>query len=198
MKNKMTVCKVCNKEIATSAKVCPYCGAKQKKKKALIIGIVIIVILIIAMAGGTAGSSESEGTEFYKIGEAVATDKYELTVTKVEKKTVVGDELFNSTPVEGAVYVAVQYGYKNTSKEPLTIWDRPSVKLTSPDGVIYDFDLGATTYYMSQFDIDEKTVSDLNPGLSANSANVFEVAKTELEKDGWFINVDGKKVELTF
>ena len=203
MKNKMTVCKVCNKEIATSAKVCPYCGAKQKKKKALIICIVIIVIAIIAMAGGAAGgagseTSEVETPEFYKIGEPIALKKCELTVSKVQKETYIGNEWYNVTPVDGAIYVAIQYGYKNTSKEPLTTWDRPSVNLTSPDGVVYESDFDASTTYVTQCDIDEKVLSDLNPGLSVNAAVVFEVAKTELEKDGWFINVDGEKVELTF
>jgi len=28
--NKMTICKTCSKEVATSAKVCPNCGAKLK------------------------------------------------------------------------------------------------------------------------------------------------------------------------
>ena len=205
MKNKMTVCKVCNKEIAKNAKVCPYCGAKQKKKKALIISIVIIVIAIIAMVGGAAGTdnSSSETTEvkipeFYKIGEPVTLKKCELTVSKVQKETYIGNEWYNVTPVDGAVYVAIQYGYKNTSKEPLTTWDRPIVKLTSPDGVVYDSDFDASTTYVTECDIDEKVLSDLNPGLSVNGAVVFEVAKSELEKDGWFINVDGKKVELTF
>lgn len=52
MKSKLTTCKVCEKEIAKSAKKCPHCGAKVKKpffKKWWF--WVIVVFLIIGMAG---------------------------------------------------------------------------------------------------------------------------------------------------
>ena len=58
MANKMTICKSCGAQIASSAKTCPNCGAKNKKpiyKRAWFIILVIIVILGIggaAMGGG--------------------------------------------------------------------------------------------------------------------------------------------------
>lgn len=60
--NKMTTCKACNAEIAKNAKVCPYCGAKNKKpfykRPWFIILVVIVVIGIIASAGGGSDSTD--------------------------------------------------------------------------------------------------------------------------------------------
>lgn len=56
MSNKIKQCKVCGKDIATSAKVCPYCGAKNKKpiykRWWFIVIIVLIVLGIIGNLGG--------------------------------------------------------------------------------------------------------------------------------------------------
>ena len=57
MSNKIKQCKVCGKDIATSAKVCPYCGAKNKKpiykRWWFILLVVLIVLSIIGGLGGT-------------------------------------------------------------------------------------------------------------------------------------------------
>ena len=57
MSNKIKQCKVCGKDIATSAKVCPYCGAKIKKpiykRWWFILLVVLIVLSIIGGLGGT-------------------------------------------------------------------------------------------------------------------------------------------------
>lgn len=57
MSNKIKQCKVCGKDIATSAKVCPYCGAKNKKpiykRWWFIVLVVLIVLGIIGNLGGT-------------------------------------------------------------------------------------------------------------------------------------------------
>ena len=57
MSNKIKQCKVCGKDIATSAKVCPYCGAKNKKpiykRWWFILLAVLIVLSIIGGLGGT-------------------------------------------------------------------------------------------------------------------------------------------------
>lgn len=57
MSNKIKQCSVCGKDIATSAKACPYCGAKNKKpiykRWWFIVIIVLIVLGIIGNLGGT-------------------------------------------------------------------------------------------------------------------------------------------------
>ena len=53
MSNKIKQCKVCEKDIATSAKVCPYCGAKNKKpiyKRWWL--ILLVVLIVLSIIGG--------------------------------------------------------------------------------------------------------------------------------------------------
>lgn len=63
MSNKMTNCKTCGQEIASSAKRCPNCGAKAKKpiyKKWWF--WVIIVIVISGIIAGASGDSDTPGS----------------------------------------------------------------------------------------------------------------------------------------
>ncbi|MCQ2463407.1 MAG: hypothetical protein MJ177_08415 [Clostridia bacterium] len=56
MSAKMKNCKVCNAEIASNAKTCPSCGAKNKKpiykKPWIYIIAAVIVVIVIAVSGG--------------------------------------------------------------------------------------------------------------------------------------------------
>ena len=59
----MKLCKVCSKEIAKSAKICPNCGAKQDTAlKKLLIGICIIIGIIVCVAALTSGGSNSNSS----------------------------------------------------------------------------------------------------------------------------------------
>lgn len=63
MAEKMTTCKVCGAEIASNAKTCPKCGAKNKKpifKKWWF--WVLIVIVIIGVFGGGSGKTSAPST----------------------------------------------------------------------------------------------------------------------------------------
>ncbi len=62
-KNKMTTCKYCGREIANNAKICPYCGGKNKKpiyKKVWF--WVLIILLLLGMAGGGGKKSTTSNT----------------------------------------------------------------------------------------------------------------------------------------
>lgn len=67
--SKMIHCKSCGKEIASSAKNCPSCGAKNKKPfyKAVWFWVIVVILLIaIASSGGTdenTSDSNSSGQE---------------------------------------------------------------------------------------------------------------------------------------
>ena len=65
MAQKLIACKACSKEISSSAKICPHCGAKNSKpiyKKWWLWVIIAIVFISIVSAGGNdASSSNSSG-----------------------------------------------------------------------------------------------------------------------------------------
>ena len=48
---KMKNCKSCNKEVASSAKVCPHCGQKLKMGMMAKIGIGIVILIVAGIAG---------------------------------------------------------------------------------------------------------------------------------------------------
>ncbi|SUY40099.1 hypothetical protein [Clostridium perfringens] len=56
--SKMKKCKVCSKEIASSAKSCPGCGAKNKK--AIYKRPWFIILAIIIILGAVGGSSHDK------------------------------------------------------------------------------------------------------------------------------------------
>ncbi len=198
---KMVKCKACDKEIAKSAKVCPHCGKKQKNKGFTVIAVILIVIGIFWAIGDgetAASNSSSSSDTVLNIGDTVSTSKIELNITKAKKLNKVGSEYFESSPSEGAIYVAIDYKYKNISKEPLSMWNQPTVSLISPEKTKYSQDISASGYYATEQDFDEKVISDLNPGITVKTAVVFEVSKEEIAKEGWMIDIDGKKVLLKF
>ena len=89
---KMIKCKSCSKEIASNAKSCPGCGAKNKKPfylRGWFIAIVIIMIIVII--GGSDSddtvSTDGESVETTK----VETSKSETSKPKKEKFEMVGD-----------------------------------------------------------------------------------------------------------
>lgn len=87
--NKMIVCSHCGAEIASSAKVCPKCGGKNKKpiykRTWFIILAVIIVLGIISSAfGGGNKETESSGSSNNGSVSAVSSQKTEEQTSEQE------------------------------------------------------------------------------------------------------------------
>lgn len=94
---KMKSCKSCGKEIASSAKVCPGCGAKNKKPFYKAVWFwVIVVIVVIAAAGGNSDSSNEETK--YEKNEANKVTVVDLSgMTEAERDTWCDDNKINCT-----------------------------------------------------------------------------------------------------
>lgn len=58
---KLVKCNDCGKEVSSSAKVCPSCGAKIKKQFYKKVWFWILVIIVILGAVASAGNNESDG-----------------------------------------------------------------------------------------------------------------------------------------
>lgn len=86
--DKMKTCKACGAEIASSAKSCPNCGAKNKKpfyKAVWFWAIIVIAVLIIAMAFG---DSEEPNTDPINGGSG---DSGNVSQSKENKEYLPGD-----------------------------------------------------------------------------------------------------------
>lgn len=143
MKNKLTLCKSCNKEIAKNAKICPHCGAKNKKKHFWLIAIIAVIVLacIIAATGDSDepqkvdnpnknGASQNinknngdkdqnnnnKNTEFFA-GETAQLKNILVTFINVSEST---GSTYNK-PAEGNIFVICEFEITNNSKEEITV-----------------------------------------------------------------------------
>ncbi len=80
MSEKMTKCKSCGNDIATSAKACPNCGAKNNKPvfKKWWFWLIIVVLFIGVI--GAAGSSDDSGSSSSSSGENDAVQMTEAAI----------------------------------------------------------------------------------------------------------------------
>src|SRR4051794_27650017 len=154
--NNLVPCKACGKEIAKGVKKCPNCGKDQrnwfKRHKILsfIGAIIVLAIIVNALGGGddtatdtntdTASESKNEQAveeKVYAVGDVIPADQLEVTVSKFEEKSTVGNEYVNKQASEGGTFVAIQYTMKNVSDEPVGMFDYPTLNLVDEKGTEY-------------------------------------------------------------
>lgn len=207
----MKPCKECGEEISSSANKCPKCGKDQRnffmKHKILsVIGILIVLGIIGSLIGGnddkttvissgnntstnsnnTSTNGNSTSTETVaKVGDVIKTGQFEITITSIQERSSVGTQIFNSNPAEGGTYVAVNWKYKNISDKPINSFSTPSIKIVDKNDTKYDSDIGASSSYATELNLDEKILSDLNPGITVKDADVFEIAKEQYATGGY-------------
>ena len=88
MANKMTICKACGAQIASSAKICPNCGAKNKKPIYKRVWFIILAIVVILGIGGAAlgGGGDKPTSDEPAVSNDVSADATNETEAKTEKK----------------------------------------------------------------------------------------------------------------
>lgn len=128
--------------------------------------------------------SEPEQSVNFQVGDGVRTDKFEFTVTNAY---VIDDLGWNKKIPEGAVYVAVEFSYKNISKQPISSWSLPLVYLLDGNDAPYTQDADASWYFDSYSD--SKIISDMNPGIISKDARIYEVAADVLNEGGMRVYV---------
>ncbi|MFZ5376615.1 MAG: hypothetical protein ACOZAN_03030 [Patescibacteria group bacterium] len=133
--------------------------------------------------------------EIFTLQQAITAKSLETTITSVATKSSVGNAYVKETASEGGVLIAVDYKYKNISDKPLNSFNRPTVNLIDANGTEYDSDVGKTSTYSVETNLDSKVFSDLNPGITVKDAKVFEVSKDNFDESTWMVQVkiDGKK-----
>lgn len=89
--SKMIQCKSCSKEIASNAKACPNCGAKNKKPFYKRGWFIVLVVFVLLYAIGTSGSDDTanKGTDDGS-SQTASVDKPKEEVKK-EKYEIIGE-----------------------------------------------------------------------------------------------------------
>lgn len=216
--SQLVACKACGKEIAKGVKKCPNCGKDQRNwfmrhKILSFIGAIVVLSIIGNTLGGGDDASTNTSTasdsatdlkieqaveeEVYSVGDIVSADQLEVTVTKFEEKSTVGNEYINKQVSDGGTFVAIQYTMKNVSDEPVGMFDYPSIKLVDEKGTEYKSDIDASSNYAIETDIDNsKILSDLNPGISVTDTEVYEISQEMFAQGKWYIQIGNAKVQL--
>lgn len=115
---KMINCKSCGKEIASNAKICPGCGAKNKKPFYKAVWFwVIIVIFIIAVASSGEGSSTEEKTKYEKNKGNKVTVVDMSNMTEAERDTWCNNNKINCTTKNEYSNTVVKDGFVSQSVE---------------------------------------------------------------------------------
>jgi hypothetical protein len=163
--------------------------------------IALIVALIFTISGsgknnssGDKKASVNKGNSIEtdvtaKIGDVIKTDKFEVVISKVETRNIVGSKYFEKNPSSGGIYVAVQWQYKNISQKPIGTFSMPSLEMVDKSNTKYDADIGASSSFATELNLDRKILSDLNPGIMVKDAEVYEVSKELYEKGGWRLHL---------
>ena len=167
----------------------------QKKIQA---GFAFVTVLLVLIGLSIACGGSSEPAKKGKIGEKISTEKFDIVVSSVNTRNSVGGEFFREKAGQGAVFVVVNFNYKNISKEPIGTFSMPSIKIVDPNNVSYDSATGASGAYATEINLDKKIASDLNPGITQRDADVFEVSKENWDKAGWKLIIKADNdVEIT-
>lgn len=140
MSEKMTKCKSCGNDIASSAKNCPGCGAKNKKPifKKWWFWLIIVLVLIVII-GTTGGDDTDTGATNAASGDSSVSQA--VVKTEANKDNKLGKyqlEIKNARMTEtydGKPAVVITYGFTNNS-------DKPASFYVSIDENVYQNDIG--------------------------------------------------------
>lgn len=142
---KLINCKSCGNQIASNAKACPKCGAKNSKPFYKKIWFWVLVVIIIAAIGGSGSNKpklvsedkpvvtkeeKSNKTEVFNIGDTIELDKFKITVNEV--KTTNGSDFIK--PQEGNEFLYVDATVENISDKEQTVSSVLMFKVVDKDG----------------------------------------------------------------
>lgn len=128
MSDKMKKCKSCGNDLASSAKSCPNCGAKNKKPIFKKWWFWLIVVILLIGVIGASGSGEDTGTETTAAPSAVNSISQAVVETEAIKDNQLGSyrvEIKNARLTqnyEGKPVVVITYGFTNNASEPQAFW----------------------------------------------------------------------------
>lgn len=163
---------------------------------------IIAALLLLSACGEPSQTTGGEATaqpeaKPVALGEAGKAKGVDFTVTKVKITNQVGPAGIGPKAEAGETFVVVNYTIKNTSSEPLTLMERPTLTLIDGNGQGYSVDDVAGVMVGGMMDDASGMVADLNPGVSAKTGTAWKVAKQGFDKASWRLVVNTDPV-LTF
>jgi RNA polymerase subunit RPABC4/transcription elongation factor Spt4 len=186
MAEKMIKCHACNKEIASSAKTCPSCGAKQKKpifKKWWFWVLIVIFIGIIIPKGeknaddATPNNNQQEEVVEGSVGKPYPKDQ-KVTVGEIDWQIVSvenigsvidsGNQFIDDCKADSGSFVKLVVKVKNNRKDLFSITD-----LTLVDNQERRFVTSSDVF--SCVDDTVFLLDNINPGIEKTFTAIYEI-----------------------
>lgn len=95
---KVKTCRACGQAIPKSAKVCPYCGAKQKGKTLWIVlgAVALFLMIVVVAAGGGSDSSSKKSSAKSGASKSTASESNQTqSASKAQEKPVATMDKYN-------------------------------------------------------------------------------------------------------
>lgn len=167
MKEKLIECKVCGKEIARNAKVCPNCGAKNKVPIYKKIWFwIILVLLVIGFSSPSDNTKNNSSNLKYEKSKAV-------TVTVLDMSTMTEADI-DKWADDNKINVEIKYEYSDTIENGGFI-----SQSVAADQNVYEGDLLTITYSLGK----EPTIGQKNALKKAESySNMMHMSKNGVYK----------------
>ena len=128
------------------------------------------------------------------VGDMFVSGNFEFQIMNVEYRQSVGGTYIKANVTDDGLYVAVTWRYKNIGYKPIGMFlNKPSIYLNTTDGIKYNRDIEASSAYAIEIGVNEKIVSDLNPGISVQTVDVFEVNKDMFSQETWNLGIETDK-----
>ena len=140
-------------------------------------------------------SIQSVATE---IGTPARVGDIEFTLLGSEIKDSVGSGFIIQQARPGEMFLAIRYTYKNASNQPISTWSAPRIRLVDGNGQTYSQDIGASSSYAVEVDIDSNAFSDINPGVTQTDADVFVLSSDHFLSNTWMIEVTQAGIDRFF
>ncbi|WP_419867316.1 Ltp family lipoprotein [Clostridium perfringens] len=168
--SKMKKCKVCSKEIASNAKTCPECGAKNKKAIYKRPWFIILAIIIIIGAVGGSSYEDSTVANNETISEVEQNQDKEISNNQGEEKDVLVKENEEKVEEKEEKVEEVPKEYKSALRKAKVYSDTMSM---SKEG-LYD---QLTSEYGEKFSAEaaQYAVDNLNANWKENALKKAKV-----------------------
>ena len=115
--SKMKQCKACSKEIATNAKSCPGCGAKNKKPVYKRVWFwVVAAIIVVGATGNTDNSKETNGNSENAIVESETKDNIPVEYKSALRKAKFYSDEMNMSKAGLYEILSSEHGEKFTAE----------------------------------------------------------------------------------
>jgi len=199
-------CEKCSNQPLANDKSCRECGDIAGSKGSLLkvfqfLGIILVMWASIVATGNFLGIKRTDDVDDREVvrlhvGETFQASGFEITVTSIEARTVIGDSnLILKQAQDNSLFLVVSWSIRNITSSPINLSaHRPRITLFSDDLTLYQEDAVLSALLGSSLELDHKVVGGLNPLIMEKQVSVFEVSNQLYNPQTWTICIMADRI----